>query len=146
MTHRRISTDATLISLELRFLVDRAIHFKCSGRPDLAEAFVRAAEALVRSSLPEVAHAIALVASRKGQGETIAVRMIPFLSPTAAAAVFVIWSFRGARQPAIRRLVDAFAAHPAYSETVRLLCHRLFTVKTRPTSIPAIEVASPRSR
>jgi hypothetical protein len=138
--------DAKLISLELRFLVDRVIAAKQDGMPDAADAFIRVAEKLLRSALPVVANDIARIASRKGKGEVAVARMTPLLSPTAAAAIVVIWSFRGARQPAIHKLDRVFAACRDYQETVRLLCHRLFAQpRTTPTPT-AIEVAAPRSR
>lgn len=126
--------DAKMTSMELRFLVDRAIAAKQVGLLDLADTFIRAAEMLVRSILPNVADDIANVASRKGKGEAIVIRMAPLVSPMAAAAIAVIWSFRGARQPAIRKLNVIFGSHRDYQETVRLLCHRIFALERRPPS------------
>ncbi|MGQ0534155.1 MAG: hypothetical protein ACT4OF_15915 [Caulobacteraceae bacterium] len=143
----RSEANAKVISLELRFLVDRAIAARKHGMIDVADIFVRGAEALIRTALPHEAGDIGKVASRKGDGARIASRLSPLLSPSAAAAVFVIWSFRSARAPAIRTLADVFGTDPIYQETTRLLCQRLFAshepTATQPSSI---EVASLRCR
>lgn len=140
-------SDAQLTSVELRFLFDRAIAARHQGMPDLSDVFVRAAEGLVRSLLPDVAKDVGTVASRKGDGDQTAARIVQNVSPTAAGAIFVLWSFRGARQPAIRVLVESFGVHPGFRDTVRLLCHRLFAAQARsPSTHTAIEVAAPRCR
>ena len=147
MNQRQADTDAHLTSVELRFLFDCAIAARHQGKSDLSDVFVRAAEGLIRALLPDVAKDVGTVASRKGAGDQIAARIAQNVSPTAAAAIFVLWSFRGARDPAIRVLIETFGKHPVFQDTVRLLCHRVFAAQARsPSTHTAIEVAAPRCR
>lgn len=138
-------------SLELRFLIDRHIAARRVGHDDLANVYAHAAEGLLTAGLPTHADAIASVASRKGDGRLIGSALAQRLSPMTAAAIFIVWSCRQARRPAIQTLSNAFRKDPAFNETVRLLCAGIFT----PTIVPApsppmtttsIEVASPRQR
>lgn len=138
--------DAELTSIELRFLFDCAIVARRTGSLKRFNAFVGAAEGLIRASLHDEACNIGKVASRKGRGEDIAAELARSLSP-AAAAVFVLWSFRGARKPALQALIAAYGKDSTFSQVVRLLCHRLVGVeRTKPTTKTAIEVAAPRCR
>lgn len=147
MNHDPTGANAELISVELCFLFDRAIDARQRRKVCLSDVFVRAAEGLIRASLPNLSQDIGMVASRKGVGDQIAPRIAQGVTPTAAGAIFVLWMFRGARQPALCVLVERFGNHPDYQDAVRLLCHRLFTAQAKSTSIPiAIEVAAPHAR
>lgn len=140
-------TKPELLSVELRFLFDHAILARQQGQHDRSDVFLRAAEGLIRLSLPQLSDDLGSVASRKGVGEQIALRVAQSISPTVAAAIIVLWTFRGARQPAIRVLLQAFGNHPDYQDAVRVLCHRLFATPTRSHFLStAIEVAAPHAR
>lgn len=118
------SIDAIVVSLEFRFLVDRALAAQMDGRPDVQDTYSRAAQGLLEATLPEIAKDIAKVASRKGQGDVIAVGMVRYLTPRTAAAVCVVWLLRAARSPAINALKDRFSAEPMFNETLRVLCRQ----------------------
>lgn len=151
MTHRKPT-----VSLELRFLIDRAFAARQSGQPGVAEVFDHAAERLVATVVPAFADRIAKVSSRKGEGRQIALEILPLLTPALAAAVNIVWTLRGARQPAIRTLNDAFQDDPTFNETIKLLCARILpptslypdaTTTDAPITPPmVVEVAAPAGR
>lgn len=111
---------------ELTFLIDRALRARQNRQLNVSIVLARAAEGFLRVDLPDIAADIAKIASRKGQGEVIASRMIPHLTPRAAAAVCVVLMIRGARSPAIKALKDSLGLDPAFDETIRILCRRVF--------------------
>lgn len=118
--------DEAVRSLEMRFLFDRAFAASQSGRPDMADLFVRAAERLLSLSSPAIAQDVSLISSRKGTGQTVATSLINRVNPTQAAAVATIWTLRGARRPAIDALSEAFRDDPEFVATVKMLCWRAF--------------------
>jgi hypothetical protein len=118
--------DDVSCSFEFRFLVDRALAAREAGRHDVADVFSRAAEGLLIAALPDVASDVAMVASRKGVGGDLAQRMANRLSGATAAAVSLVWLLRGARQPAVRALSEAFRRDPLFRDTIIALCGRLF--------------------
>lgn len=112
----------------------------------MADIFARAAQGLLEAAMPDLAHDVSRIASRKGDGGAVASRLALRLTQTTAAAVFVVWSCRGARRTATDALSNAFRHDPAFDQTVRLLCARAFTptpvAPPAPMSTTAIEVAS----
>lgn len=116
--------DDVVRSLEFRFLIDRALVARRSGRYEASDVFIRAAQRLFETSLPDLAGDISLVASRKGIGVKVAERLAARMTPTAAAAVATIWLLRGARGPALGRLREAFADNEAFWHVLRRLCRR----------------------
>ena len=126
---------------ELMFLVDRALLARQDGRSQLANELARAAECVLRAELPLALGAdVGLVASRKGDGRSIAARIAPGLTPATAAAVAAIWTLRGARRPAIDALAEAFGDHPEFVATAKMLCRRVF--ESAPATLP---MSSPTS-
>lgn len=118
------SEDIAATSLELRFLIDRHLAARRIGQNEIANVYGHAAEGLLTTALPAHAKAIATVASRKGDGHSIASALAQSLTPASAAAVNVIWLIRGARRPAIDALTNAFRENAVFSGTVRMLCAR----------------------
>lgn len=142
-----LPTDALLESIEFRFAIDRAFAAHEAGRRYVADAFARAAEAILKLALPDIADDVALTASRKGRGDAIGPRLAPHLTADTAAAVAVVWMLRGARQPAVRALSEAFRSEPEFDATIRLLCSRIVASPPPPAmSMVPIEVASPAWR
>ena len=134
-------------SLEFRFLVDRAILALRSGRPDLTDVFVRAAERLLGVSHSAISTDVSLIASRKGAGSNIATDLVKRLTAAQAAAVTTVWLLRGARRPAIDTLASAFRHVPAYDDTLRLLWAGVLPVNNSSNCVPAqMEVAAPHRR
>lgn len=119
------NADDVVRSLEFRFMVDRAVAAWLLGRPDVAAAFVRAAERLFEVAVPDLALDVSMIASRKGVGRIVAGRLANRLTPTQAAAVMIIWKLRGARRTALQRLTEAFRGNMAFSYALRALCPRL---------------------
>lgn len=144
------ASDTIATSIELRFLVDRHLAARRAGQDELAGVYAHAAEGLLTTALPSHADAIAAVASRKGDGRTIGSALAQSVSPTTAAAIFVVWSCRQARRPAIDAVSEAFRNDPVFNETIRLLCARIIpptlVASPPPMATAAIEVASPRQR
>lgn len=119
--------DDVAQSIEFKFLIDRAIVARQSGRFDVAEAFGRAAERLFEAGAPDLASDIAMIASRKGAGAVVARTLADRLSPVSAAAVAAIWLLRGARRPALRSLAGAFGDDETFRHAFYDLCRRLAT-------------------
>lgn len=146
------TTNDFATSIELRYLVDRALAARQAGRRDVADIFGRAAQGLLEVSMPDLAHDVSRIASRKGEGCAVASKLALRVTPTAAAAVMIAWTLRGARQRAIQTLCDAFRHEPEFDQTVKLLCRRVL----EPTPVPAppssppklasIEVGAPQLR
>ena len=111
---------------DVAFLVDRALLARKCGQFLLSSALARAAEIVLRARLNHIAPDISKAASRQGQGDVIAAGMIPHLTPRAAAAVCVVLMIRRARSPAIKALKDSLGLDPAFDETIRILCRRVF--------------------
>lgn len=121
-----LGDDEVSCSLEFRFLVDRALAARETGRHDVADVFSRAAEGLLVAALPAVASDVTMIASRKGVGGEIATDLARRLSGMSAAAVNVVWLLRGARLPAVRALSEAFRGDAMFADTIRTLCARVF--------------------
>jgi hypothetical protein len=133
----------------MRFLIDRALAAQQGGDADVADAFARTAEAILRSSFPKVATDIALAASRKGRGDEIGARLVEHLDPASAASVAIVLMLRGARRPVIDVLAASSGRDPEFNETIRRLCGRVFASVSSPSNDSpewvSIEVAaSPR--
>lgn len=131
-------------SLELRFLVDRHLVARRIGQREMASVYAHAAEGLLTATMPAHATAIASVASRKGDGHLIASALAQRLSPTAAAAVNVIWLIRGARRPAIDAMAEAFRDDPMFNDMIRMLCARALSpaLSTEPVKVEPFETAA----
>jgi hypothetical protein len=133
-------------------LVDRALTAQQSGRRDMAAVFGRAAQGLLEAAMPDVAHSVAKIASRKGPGCEVAQGLSSRLTPATAAAVATIWTLRGARRPAVKALTAAFGDHPEFVATTKLLCRRVFdpnlpSPSVSPvTSVAPFEAAAPHRR
>jgi hypothetical protein len=126
-------------SLEFRFLIDRYLAARRVGQIQLAKVYAHAAEGLLAAAMPSHADAISGVASRKGDGRSIGSALAQTVSPSTAGAIFVVWSCRQARRPAIDALFDGFRNNPAFSGTVRMLCARAML------PVALMEVAKPAS-
>jgi hypothetical protein len=133
-------------SLEFRFLIDRALAANQSHQIDLADAYARAAEGIVKAHFPHLATDIATAASRKGQGAEIGVRLAQHLDPSSAGCVALVLLLRGARKPVINTLASAFRHDPEFDATVKMLCGRVFepasTIAPPELTHVPIEVAS----
>jgi hypothetical protein len=137
----------------LVIIVDRALLARRLGLNGLAAVLAHAAEGVLMAALPMHAHAIASVASRKGDGRSIGSALAQCLSPATAAAVNVIWLLRGARRPAIDGLSEAFGDHPDFVATAKMLCRRVFEsapatlpMSSSPTSATRCEAFAPPGR
>lgn len=140
----RSLTDITT-SLELRFLIDRHLAARRAGNVDVASVYAHAAEGLITTALPVHADVISSVASRKGDGRSIASALAQHLSPTSAAAVNVVWLIRGARRPAIDALAEAFRNDMVFNDTIRMLCARALAPAAHVVEhvrLPSIEIAA----
>lgn len=139
-----LSEDVAPTSLELRFLIDRHLAARRAGQNQLAGVYARAAEGLITTALSDHGEAIASVASRKGDGHLIASALAQRLSPTAAAAVNVIWLIRGARRPAIDAMAEAFRDDPMFNVMIRMLCARALSpaLSTEPVKVEPFETAA----
>lgn len=116
--------DDIATSLELRFLVDRALAARQAGCRDVADVYGRAAQGLLEAAMPGVANEVSKIASRKGSGPEVASDLATRLTPASAAAVVMTWILRDARKPAIRTLSDAFRHDDTFDATFRLLGRR----------------------
>ena len=102
--------------------------------------------------MPDVAHSVAKIASRKGAGGEVAQGLASRFTPATAAAVAIIWTLRGARRPAVEALTAAFGDHPDFVATTMRLCRRVFEpVQATPlvsavTSHAPFEAAAPHRR
>jgi len=147
-----LTTDSLAASLEFQFLVDRALTAQQSGRRDMAAVFGRAAQGILETAMPDIAHDVAKIASRKGAGGEVAQGLVSRLTPAAAAAVATIWTLRGARKPAVEALTAAFGDHPEFVATTKRLCRRVFgPVQATPLVISVanhapFEAAAPHRR
>jgi hypothetical protein len=137
----------------MRFLLDQSLSARVAGDVEVACAFVRAAEALVRSAFPDIAVDLALAASRKGRGNEIGSRLAQHLDAASAACVALVLTLRGSRRPVVDSLRDAFRNEPMFEATMRLLCRRVFEPESAATHmlhvmpVPgSIEVGAPRWR
>lgn len=110
------------LSPDLQFAIDRAFSAHQSGYPDIADAFARAAEAVVKAALPEHASDVARSASRKGSGAEIGSRITKGLTAHSAAAVAVVLLLRGARRPVADALREAFEGDPEFAKALSRLC------------------------
>lgn len=131
---------------ELRFLLDRCFAAHQSNRPELADAFARAAEAILRATFPIIADDIAQAASRKGRGDVIGARLVQRLDAPSAACVAMVLLLRGARRPVIDTITRTFQHDDAFNATVRTLCGRMFGSESQTVSSPPnlpMEVAAP---
>lgn len=142
-----LSNDADIAatSFELRFLVDRHLAARRVDQGDVASVYAHAAEGLLTAAMPTHANAIALVASRKGDGHAIGSALAQSLTPASAAAVNVIWLIRGARRPAIDALAEAFRDDAVFNDTIRMLCCRVLPPVARAvehTRPPPVEIAA----
>lgn len=142
--------DASIASLEFRFTLDRALAAHKAGNVDVADAFAQAAEAILRSSFPQVADDIAHAASRKGPGDLIGCRLVEHLDAASAACVAMVLTLRGARRRVVDVLSLAFRHEPVFNATIALLCERVvITANQRPGRMiqpTTIEVAALRRR
>ncbi len=116
--------QATVLSPELRYIVDRALAAREIGDESLADVFGRAAERYVVMLAPELAGEISAFASRKGSGAQVASRLATKLSADLAAAVAIVWLLRRARSTGIDTLSYAFLGNATFEFTLRTLCHR----------------------
>lgn len=144
----RMPTHDFAASTELRFLLDRCFAAHQANRPELAGAFARAAEAILRSALPEIADDIAQAASRKGRGDAIGARLAQHLDALSAGCVALVLLLRGARRPAIDTLTNAFRNDAEFEATVKALCPRAIPAArlAHAVPLPQIEVAAPYRR
>lgn len=134
------TSDGLAASIEFRFTLDRAFAAYNAGQRDLADAFARTAEAILRSAIPRIASDIANAASRKGRGAEIGSRLARRLTPALAACVAIVLLLRGARMPVVNVLSLEFGKHPDFDATVRLLCGRVFesSASTSVASLPTL--------
>lgn len=139
-------------SVEFRFLLDRCLAAHEAKRPNVADAYARAAEVLLRAEFPHVTNDIARAASKKGQGEVIGALLAQHLTPRSAACAALVLVLRGARKPVVNALTSAFEKHPEFNATIRTLCRRVFEpVQATPwissvTSHVLFEAAAPHHR
>lgn len=144
------SSRETATSIQMRFLVDQSLSARLAGDADVADAFARAAEAILRSSFPQVAADIASAASRKGQGDAIGARLAQHLAPQSAACVAIVLMLRGARKPVVDALSSAFGRDLEFNETIKTLCGRVFASVSSPSNDApewvSIEVAASHRR
>lgn len=111
-------------SLELRFLIDRALHAHAHRQPDQADAFAKCAERLIRTTLPAIADDISQISSRKGDGHAIAARLLAHLTARTAAEVASVLLLRRCRRPVLDAISKAFGGDPVFAQTVAVLCGR----------------------
>ncbi|QGZ93330.1 hypothetical protein [Terricaulis silvestris] len=149
------TADDVATSLELRFFLDRCFVAHQTRRPDLADIYARAAEAVLRAAFPQLAADIGRTASRKGNGDVIGARLAQHLSARSAAVVATVLTLRGARKPVVQALSAEFGSHPEFVATTKMLCRRVFdpllatTSTMAPSCAPvlaSIEVAAPVGR
>lgn len=149
----RMPTHDFAASTELRLVLDRCFAAHQVDRPELAGAFARAAEVLLRSAFPEIGDDIGRAASRKGRGDAIGARLVQHLDAASAACVALVLTLRGARRPVVDAITRAFQHEPAFNDTIRILCRRAFELAPTPISkcrsrpaAASIEVGAPSQR
>lgn len=146
------TANCAATSLQMRFLIDRALAAQQDGDADVAGAFARAAETILRLAFPEIADDLSKAASRKGQGGVIGLRLAQHLDPASAAGVAIVLMLRGARGPVVDALASAFRNKPEFSETIKTLCGPVLERGGASTLAPhsqaptSIEVGAPRGR
>lgn len=123
-------------------MIDRYLAARRIGQNEVAGVYANAAEGLLTAALPAHSNAIAKVASRKGKGRSIGSALAQRLSPMTAAAVFVVWSCRQARRPAVDALAEAFRDDPVFNDTIRKLCARVIPPPCTPNN-DAVGPAAP---
>lgn len=106
--------------------MDRLIEAHRRGQGAVAFAFAKCAEKLLCSAYPAAAPAISLAASRKGKGAILSRQIVPHMDVAGAAAAVVVLMFRGARQPVVRAISEAFAGDRDFRNVQRILCRRMF--------------------
>lgn len=137
--------------LEIHFLIDRALASRRRGLRTLSGDFARAAEGILKSSLPHLADDIAAVASCKGKGDVIGGRLAQHLDASSAACLALVLLLRGARKRVVDTLASVFRDDPEFNATIRMLCGRVFeptatAIASQKVGATTIEVAAPRRR